>query len=271
MSHRRHPVVRILRILRWLRVPLIVYAAFALLAGTRSDRVICCPPPPGYAADAEALVRMETDAGESVAALHFPAKDGQPTLLYSHGNAEDIGHSLPLYRAIHQTGLGVFAYDYPGYGHSTGTPTEKSSERAIDAAWRHLTETEGVPAKDIVIVGRSVGGGPSVWLDGRVDARALVLISPFTSAFAVRSPAHRLLPGNRFPNERRIRKSSTPLLVIHGEADRIIPPSHGRALADASAAARKRFVGIPDAGHNDLFQVAGPEVVAEIAEFAGGH
>lgn len=252
---------------RWLRIPLIVYAALALFACTMADRLIFLPPAPSYAADADSLLRVETGAGETITALHLPARPGKPTLLYSHGNAEDLGHSLPLYRAFHQTGLGVFAYDYPGYGHSSGKPTEKSCQQAIEAAWRHLTGDLGVAAADVVIVGRSVGSGPSVWLDTRVEPRALVLIAPFTSVFAVRSPAHRLLPGNRFPNQRRIRHSETPLLVIHGEADRVIPSSHGRALIDASAAGRKHFIGIPDAGHNDLFHAAGPEIVEAIAAF----
>lgn len=254
---------------RWLSVPLAAYAALALFACTLADRMIFMPPPPGYAPGAKALVRFETTAGESISALHFPAPPGRPTLIYSHGNAEDIGHSLPLYQAFHRAGLGVIAYDYPGYGHSTGRPTEKSTERAIEAAWRYLTDDLAIPPSDIVIVGRSVGSGPSVWLDQQVEARALVLISPFTSAFAVRPPAHRLLPGDRFPNLARIRHSRTPLLVIHGEADRIIPASHGRALLDASAAGKKRHLVIPAAGHNDLFHAAHDEMVEAIASFAG--
>lgn len=256
------------RILRWLRIPLIVYAALALFACTMADRLIFFPPPPGYRAGAESLVRMETPGGETVAAFHLPARPGRPTLLYSHGNAEDIGHSLPLLRAFQEAGLGVFAYDYPGYGQSTGRPTERSCEQAIETAWQHLTGPLGVPPSDVVIVGRSVGGGPSVWLDQRVEARALVLVSPFRSAFAVRPPAHRILPGDRFPNEHRIRRSDTPLLVIHGEADGVIPANHGRALVEASAAGDKRFLGIPGAGHNDLFRVAGPTVIGAIADFA---
>ncbi len=256
------------RLWRWVRVPVILYVALALFACTMADRIIFVPPAAGYAADAAALTRFDTAGGESIAAIHLPAPPGRPTLLYSHGNAEDIGYSLPLYRDFHEAGLGVFAYDYPGYGHSEGSPTETSCERAIEAAWQHLTGPLGVPASDVVIVGRSVGGGPSVWLDTRVEARALVLISPFTSAFAVRSPAHLILPGNRFPNERRLRNSDTPLRVIHGEADRIIPASHGRALVAASAATDKRFHGIPGAGHNDLFIRDGEEIIRIIRDFA---
>lgn len=257
------------RLWRWLKVPVIIYGIMSLFACTMADRLIFQPPGPGYAADAEALIRFETRAGESIAALHFPAPEGRPTLLYSHGNAEDIGHSLPVYRAFEQAGLGVFAYDYPGYGQSSGRPTEGSCERAIEAAWNHMTTDLGIAADDIVIVGRSVGSGPSVWLDSEVEARGLVLISPFTSSFAVMPPTHLLLPGNRFPNKARIKRSTTPLLVIHGEADGVIPAAHGKTLVKASAAADKTFHGIPRVGHNDLFHRAGPEVIEAINSFAG--
>ena len=255
------------RLWRWIKIPLIIYGSMSLFACTMADRLIFQPPSPSYVADADGLIQFETSAGESIAALHFPAPEGRPTLLYSHGNAEDIGHSLPVYRAFEQAGLGVFAYDYPGYGQSTGRPTEGSCERAIEAAWNHVTTDLGIAADNIVIVGRSVGSGPSVWLDSHVDARALVLLSPFKSTYAVMPPAHLLLPGDRFPNKRRIRQSTTPLLVIHGKIDGVIPSSHGRALVEVSPAETKRFLGILEAGHNTLFQNAGPEVVEAIESF----
>jgi alpha-beta hydrolase superfamily lysophospholipase len=255
------------RLWRWLRVPLILYAALVLFACSMADRLIFLPPNPSYSADAKALIRIETEAGEVVTALHRPATPGRPTLLYSHGNAEDIGHSLPLHQRLSEAGFGVFAYDYPGYGQASGHPTEASCERAIQCAWNHLTQDLGVAPAEVVIVGRSIGSGPSVWLDSRVKARALVLISPFTSVFAVRPPAHRLIPGDRFPNEQRIRRSDTPLLVIHGEADRVIPIRHGRAIVEASAAKRKRLVTLPNTGHNDLFLNSMPQIVAELEAF----
>jgi len=259
----------ITRAFRWLRIPLLLWGVLALFACTLADRLIFFPPPAGYTPRAKALVAFETTRGESIRAFHFPADPGRPTLLYSHGNAEDLAGSLPLYREWHDRGWGVLAYDYPGYGLSGGRPTEASCERAIEAAWDHLTGTGGIAPSDIVIVGRSVGGGPSVWLAERVDAAGLVLISPFTSAFSVHSPAQHLLPGDRFPNLRRIRGVECPLLVVHGEADGIIPPSHGRRLVEASPASAKRFHGIAGAGHNDLFRVGGPEILREIEAFVG--
>lgn len=238
--------------LRLIRILLIAYAGLCVFSCTMADRMIFMPQQPTYTPSAPNLITIEDEAGEKLKAFYFPPESGKPTVLYSHGNAEDIGTSIDLYQQWRSDGWGVLAYDYPGYGHSTGSPSESSTELAIAAAWNFLTLTESIPQHDIIVVGRSIGTGPSVWLAQHQDPRALVLISPFTSTFAVRSPAHYILPGNRFPNLKRLRKINTPLLIIHGEQDTLIPASHGRTLHQASPATNKRFVGIPDTGHNDL-------------------
>lgn len=253
--------------LRLLRLPLLVYAGLALFAMFYVDRMIFFPPPPSYAADDPDVISFETAEGETVRAIYSPPAPGEPTLLFSHGNAEDAGQNRDLVRHFAARGWGVLAYDYPGYGRSEGRPSEASCERAIEAAWRHLTVTRGLAAGEIALVGRSVGSGPSVWLASRERAAALVLIAPFTSTFAVRPPAQYLLPGDRFPNLRRIRRIDTPLLVIHGTGDRVIPDRHGRRLFEASPAENKQMLPIPGAGHNDLDLVAGPRIRDAIAGF----
>jgi len=164
-----------------------------------------------------------------------------PTLLYSHGNAEDLAQTDSLYKELHARGLGVPAYDYRGYGLSTGTPNEDSCQRAIQAAWNHLTDS-GIPASSLIITGRSVGSGPSVWLASREKPCGLILISPFRSAFTAAIPTpFSIFPGDRFPNMNRIRSMNHPLLLIHGEDDRVINASHGRALFAASPSATIRM------------------------------
>lgn len=243
-----------------------IYVLLCLFVLSCADRMIFQPPSPSYAADLPGLVRFKTVADEEIAAVFYPPAAGQPTLLYSHGNAEDLAQSADLYETWHELGLGVLAYDYPGYGISSGRPNEASCQRAIAAAWKFLRDG-GVPAESIVIVSRSVGGGPGVWLASQESAAGLVLISPFTSAFRVAIPFP-LLPGDRFQNLKLIRSIRTPLLVIHGENDEVIPASHGRKLHAASAASDKKFVPIPGAGHNDLFFVAGDEIIGSVADFA---
>ena len=243
-----------------------IYLMLGVVAVFFGDRILFVPPVPSYDSGLKGLVRLRTEAGEEIAALHYPAAPGMPTLLYSHGNAEDLGQAIDLYQAWHDMGFGVLAYDYPGYGESTGTATESACERAIHAAWEHLKKS-GVKPGSLVIVGRSVGGGPSVWLASRVQPAGLALIAPFTSVYAVPFRAS-IFPRDRFPNLKLINDMQTPLLVIHGENDEIIPSSHGRKLVDGSPASDKTFVLIRDAGHNDLFEVAGDDIIRQIAAFA---
>ena len=97
----------------------------------------------------------------------------------------------------------------------------------------------------------------------------LILISPFkstfTTAFDLPSPP---FPRDRFPNLKRIRSFERPLLVIHGEDDEVIAVSHGRELVEACASADKKFLGIPYAGHNDLFEVGNGLIFSEVRDFA---
>ncbi len=142
-----------------------IYILLAFFAVSCADRLIFMPPPSSYGEDLPGLQYVgssdEDEKSETIAYLHLKADPGKPTLLFSHGNAEDIGGWLPVFKEWHSMGLGVMAYDYPGYGQSQGTPTEKSCERAI--RWVHgmLTTMEGVRPSSVVIVGRSVGSGPA--------------------------------------------------------------------------------------------------------------
>lgn len=245
-----------------------VYLMLAFVAALFADRLIFIPPPSSYADDHTDLRFLKTSAGESIAFVHLLAAEGMPTLLYSHGNAEDLADSEALYDEFHASGLGVIAYDYPGYGLSTGTPDEASTQRAIMAVWKHLTAS-GIPPTSIIITGRSVGGGPSVWLASQTEPAGLILISPFkstfTTAFDLPFP---LFPRDRFPNLKRIRSFKRPLLVIHGEQDEVIPVSHGRELVDACASPDKKFHPIPGARHNDLFQIGGGVIFPLVRGFA---
>lgn len=243
-----------------------IYGCFLIIAVFFAEKLFFFPPPPGYE-DNSQLLKLATTKGDRIAAFHLPAKPGFPTLLYTHGNAEDLGDVSDLAQVWENEGFGVLAYDFPGYGLSTGKPLEATCEAAIDAAWDYLTKTKGITPAMIIIVGRSVGSGPAVWLAEREKPAGLILLSPFTSTFAVRIPIP-ILPCDRFPNLKRIPQVKCPLLVIHGEDDSLITPSHGHKLVDAATVTDKRFLGIPGAGHNYLFEVGGEIIGPAIHDFA---
>ena len=243
-----------------------IYLLLMLVAVFLTDWFLFLPPSASYDRTLPGWLEITGSDGATFSACHLPARPGMPTLLYSHGNAEDIGHNAELFEIWHQQGFGVMAYDYPGYGLSSGKPSEAACERAIEAAWQHLLD-RGVAAQSIVLVCRSVGSGPGVWLASRHRPAGLVLIAPFRSVYSVpfRQP---IFPRDRFPNERRLRDIDLPLLILHGENDEVVPFHHGQRLLAVSPSADKRLLPIPAAGHNDLFQVAGDAILAEIAAFA---
>lgn len=244
-----------------------VYLLLAIFAVSCADRILFVPPASSYEATLSGLEILETPEEESIAFLYIPPAPGKKTLLFSHGNAEDMGNYLAWFQQLRAKGLGIAAYDYPGYGQSTGKPTEASCERAISAAWRRLMEKGGKP-EDTIIMGRSVGSGPSVWLASREkDVAGMILLSPFKSAFTTATHIP-IFPGDRFPNLKRIKNIDLPLLVIHGTEDRVIKASHGEALVEASPATEKTYHPIEGAGHNDIFQQAGDEVIELIVDFA---
>jgi fermentation-respiration switch protein FrsA (DUF1100 family) len=243
-----------------------IYALNAVLAWLLSDRMIFLPPPASYD-ERLGITRVNTDDGNAVAVLHLPNPDARYTLLFSHGNAEDLGHLAPFLAGLRDAGFAVLAYDYRGYGLSTGgPPSTAGSYRDEAAVFRHATQALKIPPSRIILHGRSVGAGPAVELAVRETVGGLVVESGFVSAYRVltRWP---LLPFDKFPNLERMPDVRCPVLVIHGREDGIIPFWHGEKLY-AAAPAPKRALWVDGAGHNDLAAVAWDGYVKALQDFA---
>jgi fermentation-respiration switch protein FrsA (DUF1100 family) len=268
-----------------------------LWLASRSDRIIFQPQPSSYS-DKEISVPYRvfhiasggngphTRRGDaSITALYLPNPAARFTLLMSHGNAEDIGQNRDLYEEYRRRGFAVFAYDYRGYGTSTGTPTEQGIYADEYAGWDYLVNTLRVPPSRIILHGTSVGSGPAVEIAERLsiadqDQRpaALILVAPFRSAFTVLTRVP-IVPWDKFPNARRIKNVCLPVLVIHGEADGVIPFSHGQKVfynaqpeggndSSLTRTSGKQHLWIPNAGHNDIFQVARKLYFDRVQSFA---
>ncbi len=154
-----------------------IYLSLLIVACGFSDRFIFQPPAPSYRADDPNLVLLGEEDGH-VAAFYFPPPEDGAVLLWSHGNAEDIGGPRLLHQELAARGLGLLAYDYPGYGLSDGRPSEENCYRAAELAWRFLTNREGLPPERILVLGQSVGSGPACYLAEKYRPGGLVLISP---------------------------------------------------------------------------------------------
>lgn len=236
------------------------YLGLAVYAHLVADRQIFLPPTATYDADELDVVLVETADGAAVATLHLPNAESTYTILYSHGNAEDLGHLAPILEQLRRAGFSILAYDYRGYGLSTGgPPTTKGAYLDAAAVYHYATEQMQIPPSQLIVYGRSVGSGPAVHLAANTPVAGLVVESGFTSAFRVVTHVP-LLPFDRFPNLRTIRGVACPVLIIHGEDDRVISFSHGRQLY-AVAREPKLFLPVPGAGHNDVPWIAGDAYV----------
>lgn len=232
-----------------------------------ADQLIFFPPSAGYSEDLDGFQYLMNDKDEQVAIIYKKAANNMPTLLWSHGNAEDINLAQSYMDYLSENGYGYLVYDYPGYGLSDGSPSESGCYRNIQAAWTHLTDTLAIPEKDIFIIGQSVGSGPSVWLAEMHKAAGLVLFSPLKSINRVPFTINPF-PYDRFPNIDRIANVSSPLLVIHGDQDTVIDQSHGKALYEKHLG-EKTFHSAKGVGHND--SLSDKEVNTTLFNFLKAH
>jgi fermentation-respiration switch protein FrsA (DUF1100 family) len=243
-----------------------VYAVVAVLGLLVADRLIFLPPAPSYAAPGFPFIRVPLGSADSLAVLHLPNPEARYTVLYSHGNAEDLGHTLPVLRDLRNLGFAVVGYDYRGYGHSTpGPPTARKAVEDAEAVYQYATGQLDIRPDRLIIYGSSVGSGPAVELAVRHDPAGLILQSAFTSTFRVVTGVP-LLPFDRFPNLTRLRDVRCPLLVVHGTQDEVVPWSHGKRLF-ARAAEPKQALWVEGAGHNDVVSVAGSRYIEALERF----
>lgn len=156
------------------------------------------------------------------------------TILYSHGNAVDLGQILPFFKEIAgRLGCNILGYDYSGYGCSSGQPTVRNTLADVAACLDLLKEKYNTPAEDVVLYGQSVGSGPTVYLAAHTPELAgAVLHAPLLSGMRVLNPNLKWWPGwaDVYQNYQLMPKVKAPVLVMHGMQDEVIDVSHGKTL-----------------------------------------
>jgi alpha-beta hydrolase superfamily lysophospholipase len=242
-----------------------LYLIALITAAFFSDRMIFQPQQPGYR-DQPSILKLTSSDGAKISATYLPNPEANFTVLFSHGNAEDIGDDKPLLELIRAAGFAVFAYDYQGYGSSEGRPSERHAYEDETAAYNFLMQSMHVPPSRIIVLGRSVGSGPACDLASHRPVGGLILESAFTSAFRVITRV-RVLPFDKFDNLRKIKAVRCPVLVVHGTEDSVINISHGRELF-AAANEPKQALWVEGANHNDVAFVGGTRYSESLKAFA---
>jgi hypothetical protein len=198
----------------------------------------------------------------------FPKTGSRCATLFLHGNAGNLTHRVDHARAINSAGSAILVIDYRGYGKSSGRPSEHGLALDADAGYDELIKL-GYDTTQIVLQGESLGTAVAVELASRRLCAGLILESPLASLSEMAGtvlPIIGPLLTHGFNTKTIIRRVHVPLLVIHGEADEIVPFSQGQAVF-AAANPPKDFWPIPAAHHNDLLYVAGNQYIPRLRAF----
>ncbi|HWO41974.1 MAG TPA: alpha/beta hydrolase, partial [Candidatus Eisenbacteria bacterium] len=222
-----------------------------------------------------ALLRTPQSVGLAFEDTNFSTSDGvrlhgwfishaeSPLVwVWFHGNAGNISHRVENIKLLHElVKIRIFIFDYRGYGASEGSPSEKGTYLDGEAAVRCVIERYGVQVQQMVFFGRSLGAAIAAEMATRWRPLALILESPFVSIPEMAKTIFPYLPlrpvlRTRYDLSDKIGKVTSPVLVLHGVRDEIVPFEQGRKVFD-QAPGPKRFYAIDGAGHNDTYLVGG--------------
>ncbi len=219
---------------------------------------------------------IPTAEGPALGARFHVASSSGPSILFFHGNGEIVADYDDLGRICNRMGVNFLAVDYRGYGRSTGSPTVAAMMRdchtalAFAETWLRDNGCKG----PLLVMGRSLGSASAIELAamhpdalrGLVVESGFAMLTPVLARLGVDTTGLGLPEDAGPDNAGAMRLVGAPTLVIHAEQDEIIPFAHGRALFEACAAPRKRFLPVPGAGHNDIMVRSLHKYLAAIAE-----
>lgn len=245
-------------------IAILVYLGMFLYSYFYAEKIIFQPQPSSYR-DTNQILKLDSGDGVKISAVYLPNPDARYTILYSHGNAEDIGQLLHMLEDMKGMGFSVFAYDYRGYGTSSGTSSEENAYRDVKTAYDYLLNNLGIPANRIIALGRSLGGAVAVDLAHRRQLGGLIIESSFVTAYRVLTHIP-LFPFDKFKSISKIKEVHCPVLVIHGKRDEVIPLWHGERLFQAANEPKLSFW-VEGAGHNNLFEAAGSRYGKVLQDF----
>lgn len=224
-------------------------------------------------ADSE-LVTLKIATGETITVLFgkpmnidgsiYPDSDTRPTVVFFYGNAMSLSDCIGFCRTWRKMGANVIGVEYPGYGLSTGKPSESAFYAAADATYDYLTKRGDIDQSKIISAGLSLGTGVAVELATRKPIAAVALFAPYTSIDDMAGvllpwfPA-KLILRHHFRNEEKIKSLKMPILIVHGQHDGMIPPEMSKRLEKVAVNAKVKTVFV-NSDHNDIFEAGREEL-----------
>ncbi|KAI4973375.1 alpha/beta hydrolase domain-containing protein 17C-like isoform X2 [Hordeum vulgare subsp. vulgare] len=204
-------------------------ATYAVRKDEASGRLVASGVPRDNALD---VLLLDTTRGTKVVAFYLRNPCARLTLLYSHGNAADLGQLYDLFVQLKvNLKVNLMGYDYSGYGASTGKPSEENTYADIEAVYQCLETEYGISQEELILYGQSVGSGPTLHLASRLPRlRGVVLHSAILSGLRVVCHVNFTFCFDIYKNVKKIKKVKCPVLVIHGTDDDVVNWSHGNEL-----------------------------------------
>jgi fermentation-respiration switch protein FrsA (DUF1100 family) len=205
-------------------------------------------------------VVFESDDNLQLKGWYIPREKSKFTVLFCHGNGGNMMHCLDSINIFYNLGLNCFIFDYRGYGHSQGKPSEEGTYFDVEAAYKWLTKEKKISPNNIIVFGRSLGGSIAAHLASKVQARALIVESTFTSYADIGKKFYPYMPVRWFANFSYrtidyIKNVHCPVMLIYSRNDEVVPFDFGLELYEA-ANKPKKLIEI-FGSHNDGFLVSG--------------
>jgi uncharacterized protein len=217
----------------------------------------------------EELVWQETTRDERIGLIIRPPAGKQPWVIFFYGNGMTIAGTWRVRRWLGSRGYGVACVEYPGYGISSGAPSEGGCYRSADVAMTYLQQRASVTADQVTLVGWSLGSAVAMDLASRRDIGAQVLLSPLTSMLACAIDLTRVgktsFAVGPFDALSRARSIHCPTLLVSGSKDALTRPWMAIELTRALGG-HARLISLPGVGHNDMLG-SGPKLWDAVTDF----
>ena len=253
-------------------ISLLIIGVMGYLAGLvlvyKFQRSFMYIPPREYKNPAEfslpemQVIRVDWSKTEYVTAWWAPPEDGNPVIMFFHGNGGAVYHDAHIFRDLIDRGIGVWVTGYPGYPGASGKASQSAMETATFVQF-DLLKSDYAPDREISLYGTSLGAAQAVHLARRRQVNQMILEAPFhsmTRMVRLKMPIYAFDPliKDKWENDVLINEIDVPLLWLHGRRDRVIPMREGQRLFDLYEGPKDSLI-IDDGDHVNIWVSGGRE------------